>query len=157
MSSDAVAARAMTDAELLDLFRRIRRSGVLRVLNGTPSGIDQAAGAFRIAYEASDALCHAGGVIQGGFIAGMIDEAMAQAVVVRSNLALVPPTLELKVSFYAPALPGRYEAEGRVVHMGRSVAFLEGDLRRPDGATIARATATARLVPADPARFALDS
>jgi uncharacterized protein (TIGR00369 family) len=156
MSSDAVAGRAMTDAELLDLFRRIPQPGVLRVLNGVPSGIDQEAGTFRIAYDASAELCHSGGVIQGGFIAGMIDEAMAQAAVVRSNLALVPPTLELKISFYAPALPGRYEAEGRVAHMGRSVAFLEGDLRRADGTVIARATATARLVPADAARFTLD-
>lgn len=147
----------MTDAELLDLFLRIRRPGVLRVLNGVPIQVNQAEGRFRIAYDASAELCHAGGVVQGGFIAGMIDEAMAQAAVIRSDLALVPPTLELKVSFYAPAPPGRYEAEGRVVHMGRTIAFLEGDLYRADGTAIARASATARLVPADPARFTVEA
>lgn len=138
----------MTDAELLETFRR-NRPPALRTLNGTPVAVDQQAGRVCIVYDAPAEFCHSGGVVQGGFITGMIDAAMAKAVQAKSNLTLNPPTLELKVSFFAPALPGRYEAEGRVVRMGRTIAFLEGDLRDAVGATIARATATARLVPAD--------
>jgi uncharacterized protein (TIGR00369 family) len=142
----------VTDAEMLEIFRR-DRPPCLRTLNGMPEAVDQAAGSARIAFEAVADFCHSGDVVQGGFIAGMIDSAMAQAVLARTRLALSPPTLELKVSFFAPATPGRYRAEGRVTHMGQSIVFLEGDLRREDGVRIAAATATARLRPVDPARF----
>ena len=137
---------------MLEVLRQ-DRPPCLRTLNGMPIAVDREAGRVRITFEALPDFCHSGGIVQGGFVTGMIDEAMAQAVLAKSNLTLSPPTLELKVSFYAPASPGRYFAEGRVAHMGRSIVFLEGDLRREDGARIAGATATARLKPVDPARF----
>jgi acyl-coenzyme A thioesterase PaaI-like protein len=37
-------------------------------------------------------------------------------------------------------------ADGRVVHLGKSVAFLEGSLADDDGNVVATATATARVV-----------
>jgi uncharacterized protein (TIGR00369 family) len=58
----------------------------------------------------------------------------------------VAPTLELKVSFLRPALPGRITGTGRVVHRGGSIAFLEGELRDEAGELLATATATARII-----------
>ena len=53
-------------------------------------------------------------------------------------------TLEIKVSFIGPATPGRHVVHARVVHWGRSVAFLEAELHDAKGC-IARATSTAKL------------
>jgi uncharacterized protein (TIGR00369 family) len=59
--------------------------------------------------------------------------------------AEVATTLELKVNFIRPATPGVLTGRGRVVHRGRSIAFLEGELRNPHGEIVATATATARI------------
>jgi len=58
-------------------------------------------------------------------------------------------TIDLNVSFLAPARPGPLIGEGRVVQLGRTVAFLEGQLLAPDGRIVARATASARVVPTE--------
>ena len=50
------------------------------------------------------------------------------------------------MSFLRPVGPGRLVADGRVVHMGKSVVFLEGSLDDEDGNVVATATATARVV-----------
>ena len=64
-----------------------------------------------IEYEVLPAICHSGGVAQGGFVAGWIDAAMAHAVMARYGFDRVPISLELKVSYFAPANPGRVLAE----------------------------------------------
>jgi len=56
------------------------------------------------------------------------------------------PTLEMKVSFLRAATPGPICGEGRVAHKTRNVAFLEGTLATEDGAVLATATATARIL-----------
>ena len=66
------------------------------------------------------------GTAHGGILAGLIDAAMGLAI-----LARVPgqgcATVELKVNFLAPAMPGRLTASGHVVSQGRKtvVAWAE--------------------------------
>jgi acyl-coenzyme A thioesterase PaaI-like protein len=55
------------------------------------------------------------------------------------------------VSFLSPARPGKLVGEGRVIQLGKSIAFLEGSLTDAAGTLIARATASARLVEAEKA------
>ena len=77
----------------------------------------------------------------------MLDETMGPAALSQLGPGHMIPTLELKVSFLRPARPGRLVSDGRVVHMGKSVAFLEGVARATTTATlVATATATARVV-----------
>jgi uncharacterized protein (TIGR00369 family) len=61
------------------------------------------------------------------------------------------PTLELKVSFLRPGRVGKLVCDARVVHMARSVAFLEAALTDDEGNLIATSTATARVVKMDTA------
>jgi acyl-coenzyme A thioesterase PaaI-like protein len=68
---------------------------------------------------------------------------------VQSEGRLFPPTIDLHVSFLAPARVGVLYGEGQVVQAGKSIAFLEGRLMDAEGNIVARATASARLVPAD--------
>jgi uncharacterized protein (TIGR00369 family) len=92
-------------------------------------------------------MCHSGGVVQGGFITGWLDAAMAHAVIAQMGLDVTPMSLELKVSFFAPARPGRVIAEGWVERAGRSTCFCEARLTDPDGAVLAKASSTLRLIP----------
>lgn len=97
-------------------------------------------------YLAGPHMCHSGGVVQGGFVCGWIDAAMAHAVIAEAP-DMVPMSLEVKVAFFAPARPGPLIAEGWIERRGRATAFLEGRLLDAAGVVLAKATSTARLMP----------
>ena len=63
-------------------------------------------------------------------------------------------TLDLNVHFLRPVRPGRVVGKGRVVHRDGDLAFLEASLLDSQGAIIAIATATARVIALDQARSA---
>ena len=98
-------------------------------------------------YEAGPHMCHSGGVVQGGFVSGWLDAAMAHAVIALTGVDMTPMSLELKISFFAPARPGRVIAEGWVEKAGRSTCFTEGRLLDLRGAVLAKASSTIRLIP----------
>lgn len=100
-----------------------------------------------IEYEAGMHMCHSGGVVQGGFVTGWIDAAMAHAAISQFGPGVAPMSLEMKVSFFAPARPGLVVAEGWIEKAGKSTCFAEGVLRDGDGAVLAKASTTLRLVP----------
>ena len=106
------------------------------------------AGRSVIEYECGQHMCHSGGVAQGGFVCGWIDAAMAHASL---SIApeMTPMSLELKVSYFAPARPGRVIAEGWIERRGRATCFAEGRLVDPDGKVLAKASSTIRLIPRD--------
>ena len=56
---------------------------------------------------------------------------------------------ELKVSYFAPARPGRVIAEGWIERRGRTTCFAEGRLVDPAGNVLAKASSTIRLIPRD--------
>ena len=99
-----------------------------------------------IEYLVGPHMCHSGGVAQGGFVCGWIDAAMAHAVIGEAA-DVTPMSLELKVSFFAPARPGLVVAEGWIERRGRSTCFLEGQLKDAGGNVLAKASSTARLMP----------
>ncbi|MGQ7828974.1 PaaI family thioesterase [Altererythrobacter sp. Z27] len=114
--------------------------GLVRIVNLDPEG------RATLEYEARPEMCHSGGVVQGGFVTGWIDAAMAHAVIARHGKGFVPMSLELKVSFFAPARPGLVIAEGWVERAGKRTNFYEGHLKAPDGTVLAKATSTILLV-----------
>lgn len=118
--------------------------GLTRIVSIDPTG--QAC----LEYQARPQQCHSGGVVQGGFVTGWIDAAMAHAVIAKVGEGVVPMTLELKVSFLGPARPGPVFAEGRIIKSGRTTAFVEGSLK--DGAGNLLATASSTLMLADRSR-----
>lgn len=124
-----------------------RHSGATDLLGMEPLEFEPARGRSRIAYRADLRFTNRVGVVQGGVLAAMLDEAMALATVAMDQFRTVVPTLELKVSFVAPAKPGRFVAEGQVVRKGRSVAFAEGRLFDETGELVATASTTVRIVP----------
>ena len=99
-----------------------------------------------IEYEVGPHMCHSGGVAQGGFVCGWIDAAMAHASISLMP-EMTPMSLELKVSYFAPARPGRVTAEGWIERRGRATCFAEGRLLDPAGQVLAKAISTIRLIP----------
>lgn len=104
-------------------------------------------GTVKIAYAPDERFCNPMGVIQGGFIAAMLDDASAIACIVKAGAKIAVPTLEMKISYFSAVRPGKVFAHGRVIKMGRSIAFLGSDLYDEAGKHLAQATATAKPVP----------
>jgi uncharacterized protein (TIGR00369 family) len=108
-------------------------------------------GWIKVGFDARWEFTNPAGYVQGGFLAAMLDDTMGPAVFVMTEGRFFPPTLDLHVSFLSPTRPGRLVGEGRVVQLGKSIAFLEGVLFDASGTPVARGTATAKLVAAEQA------
>jgi uncharacterized protein (TIGR00369 family) len=129
-----------------------RRPGppVARLLGWRLVSIDPERGAIRVAFEAGEAFLNPVGTIQGGILAAMLDDTMGPAAAAFLGGTGFGQTLELKTSFLRPGRPGPLYGEGRVVHRGRDILFLEGRLLDAAETLIATATATARVIPFAP-------
>ena len=108
--------------------------------------IDPDAGTIKVRFEARPEFTNPLGNIQGGILASMLDDTMGPALVATLPPGQFAPTLEMKVSYVAPAKVGPLWGHGRVVHAGRTTGFVEADLVDADERLIARASATARII-----------
>ncbi|MBV8684275.1 MAG: PaaI family thioesterase [Caulobacteraceae bacterium] len=108
--------------------------------------VSSEAGRTAIEYEVGPQMCHSGGVAQGGFVCGWIDAAMAHASISLMP-EMTPMSLEVKVSYFAPARPGRVIAEGWIERRGRATCFAEGRLLDSEGKVLAKGSSTIRLIP----------
>jgi uncharacterized protein (TIGR00369 family) len=108
-------------------------------------------GWIKVAFDARWEFTNPAGYIQGGFLAAMLDDTMGPAVFAMSDGKLYSPTIDMQVSFLKPARPGPLVGEGRVIHLGKSIAHMEASLTDARGALIARGACSARLVEADKA------
>lgn len=84
------------------------------------------------------------GIVHGGWFATLLDSACGCAVHSRLTAQQAYTTLELKVSFHKAltAQSGWVRAEGRVLSMGRRVAYAEARLVDANGRLHASATST---------------
>lgn len=90
--------------------------------------------------------CHSGNVVQGGFVAAMLDAAMAHAVFACDDAITRLSTLEISTRYESVTrgnVPLR--VEGRIRKLTRSIAFLEADIRGQDGEVLACASSTAKV------------
>jgi uncharacterized protein (TIGR00369 family) len=130
------------------IFDALPMPPVARTLGWTLLAIDPEAGTIEVGFTAGEAFTNPTGAVQGGFVAAMLDDTMGPAVFAMGKGEIFAPTLDLHVSFLRPARPGAFTGKARVVSLGKTIAFLEGELYDGDGALVARSTATARVLPA---------
>lgn len=107
--------------------------------------VDPEAGTIEIAFRADERFLNPAGVVQGGFLAAMLDDTLGPALVATLGPGEWAPTTDLHVQFLAPARPGRLVGRGRIVRRGAGIAFLAGELLREDGVVAATAVATASI------------
>ncbi|MFA5122871.1 PaaI family thioesterase [Zavarzinia sp.] len=137
---------SLTGAELAARFGALPVPECTRHLGFSPLHFDPAGRELEATFVGRPEFCNPRGVVQGGFQAAMLDDVMAVTLIMATEGRFVPPTLELKVSYFEPVMPGTIRARGRVLRLGRSIVFLEGDLLGDDGRSLARASATAKLL-----------
>jgi uncharacterized protein (TIGR00369 family) len=84
------------------------------------------------------------GAVHGGYFASLLDSACGCAVHSKLTAQQAYTTLELKIAFHKPitAETGHVRAEGRVVTIGRRVAFADANLVDANGRLYASATST---------------
>ena len=99
-------------------------------------------GRSEVCFEAPASFSNGTGSVQGGFLAAMLDSAMGAALATVLLEGEKPPTLEMKINFIKPAQVGTIAGSGHVVHRGKSVAFIEGQLRDESGTLSATGTST---------------
>ena len=95
------------------------------------------------------------GVVHGGWLATLLDSAMACAVHSTLPAGKTYTTLEFKLNFVralTDAVP-LVRAEGKVIHGGRQVATAEGRLVGPDDRLYAHATTTCLIFDLPPLRL----
>ncbi|MDA9531444.1 PaaI family thioesterase [Bradyrhizobium sp. CCBAU 25338] len=141
-----------------DLIRQTeaRRPAAWELLGVGAVSYDQTRDRVTIEWHAEPRHCHSteghpkGGIVQGGIVTGWLDAAMATASLLRGEYLIAVASLEIKVSFLLPAHPGLYRTYGKVVRQGRSIGFMEAELRDANDVLIATASSTAALRPKTP-------
>jgi uncharacterized protein (TIGR00369 family) len=99
----------------------------------------------KLRFRASPDFRNRRGTIQGGILAAMLDSVFGTTLASTLQHGETIVTLEMKISFIRPAVPGTIYGSGRLVERGRSIAFLEGELRDAEGALLATGTSTFRI------------
>lgn len=88
------------------------------------------------------------GGVQGGLVAGYLDDVMGYAYVAMTGGEQAPLNLDINMTLLQLIPTGAtIIGKGRVVRAGRRVIFLEGELTAEDGTVLARATSTAIPTP----------
>ncbi|MBT3334303.1 MAG: PaaI family thioesterase [Rhodospirillaceae bacterium] len=136
------------DARLLRHQQR-DRGPAAAVLGHRLLAIDPAAGAVEIEFQAQDHLFNPMGVMQGGFISAMLDQALVDAVVALTDLQYFVIMLEMQCNFLAAIGSGPLRCRATVTRRGRSTAFVEASLFDSAGELAATATAVTSLQPRD--------
>ena len=98
-------------------------------------------------FHAPDSFITPRGSVQGGLVAGFLDEVMGWAHVWATDQVEAPLNLEISMSLLKPVPAGPLVGKGRVVRRGRKVIFLESELFDAAGTLLARATSTAIPTP----------
>lgn len=105
--------------------------------------VDPEEGTIDVAFTATEQFVNPVGVVQGGFLAAMLDDTLGPALVATLGPGEFAPTTNLQVQFLRPARPGPLVGRGWIVRRASGVGFLAGELVDDSGDVVATATATA--------------
>ncbi|WP_340587011.1 PaaI family thioesterase [Erythrobacter alti] len=105
---------------------------------------DEADGTVEMAFIPPEGFANMRGCVQGGLLAGPMDEAMGAAVFVATNGGL-QLTLDINLSLLRPVPMERMTVKARAVKTGRRVTYVESELFDVNGKLCARATATTMM------------
>lgn len=107
--------------------------------------LDKAGGRARVGFEPKAEHLNSWQAIHGGAVLTLLDVALSSASRSLDERCIGATTVEMKANFLAPAI-GAVIAQGRAQRAGRSLIFAEGELLGQDGAVLAKAAGTFKLV-----------
>ena len=77
-----------------------------------------------MSFEASSDFCHTGGrILQGGFVATMLDCSMAFLAFELTDYEKSPMTIDMNINYLSSGAPGKYLARAKVTKIGKSIDF----------------------------------
>jgi uncharacterized protein (TIGR00369 family) len=110
------------------------------------NGAQAEPGHVRAGFQGQETFYNPVGLVQGGILAAMLDGVMGAAAVSLLAADESITTLEMKINYMRSVQAVPLVGDGRVVHQGGSVIFMEGSLTAEDGSLVATATATGRVI-----------
>ena len=122
-----------------------------RLLGWKLVALDIQAGTIEVQFEARPEFTNPAGFIQGGFLAAMLDDTLGPAAFAMTGGRQITTTIDLHVHYLRPVLPGPITTRGGVVNLGKTIAFLTGELFNAQGGLSAKASASAILTDYKPA------
>ena len=128
------------------VFDRFETPAASQLLGWTLLAIDPAAGTIEIGFTADERFGNPQGFVQGGIIGAMLDGTHGPALFAHVDGAVFPVTVDFNISFIKAARFGSFIGKGRLVSMGKTIAFTEAELFDESGDLVARGTFTSRLV-----------
>lgn len=119
----------------------------LKILGFKDAFLSEDGVTYTCVFEPSINLTHSNGaIVQGGFVAGMLDSSMAQFLLHLTEFKKIPLTLDMTTTFLLPCVPDEeVHAKSEIIKQGKSIAFTKSELFQ-SGKLIATATATNKLV-----------
>ena len=134
------------DKKTLELLSA-NRPPCIDTLNGKATQFISEPPSLKMEFAAVPEFCHSPNqVVQGGFVTGMLDTSMAHLLIALSGGKLNPVSLDINVSFLAPAHPGKLISLAKVVRFGKSIGYFSSSLYEQE-TLVATATSTIKLVP----------
>ena len=136
----------MDKKEIIKLLQN-NKPPCLETLRGNLLEFDEAERIMTMEYDAVPEFCHSKPeIVQGGFITGMLDSTMAHLVIALEKFQYNPVSLDINVSFIAPAHPGTLIAKSKILKMGKSIVFAYATMKQNEE-MVASATSTIKLFP----------
>ena len=120
-----------------------QRSPSAKLMGSEFVSFDEETGELTTRYTPPPEFASPRGAVQGGLIAGFLDEVMGGALLATTDGQRLPLNLDMNLSFLRMVPLEPIIAKGRVVRAGNRVAFLEGELYDEEGNILARARSTA--------------
>ena len=135
----------MNDAAILNKLNS-QTTPCIETLKGIAVRFQSEPPEIEMEFEAIQEFTHSDGqVIQGGFVAGMLDAPMAHLLMGLFEERIIPMTLDINVSFLSPSKPGKLNCIAEVIQLGKSTAFMSSRLYQ-EGTLVATATSTVKIV-----------
>ena len=136
----------LTDKEKLRLLET-HKPPCLDTLKGRATQLNSEKQTVIMEFDAVPEFCHSEAqIVQGGFITGMMDTCMAHLLIALLDFKFNPMSLDINVSFLAPAHPGILVAEAKILRIGKSIAYLSSTLSQGEK-LVATSTSTIKLIP----------
>lgn len=101
----------------------------------------------KLTFDPKPEMVNFGGVLQGGFLSAMLDDAMGFNCFISMKMQNNQATIDLHTHYFKAVPLGPVTVEAWVIRAGKSVAFLEAKLYDAAGDLAVRATSSTKLRP----------
>jgi acyl-CoA thioesterase len=103
---------------------------------------DRGKGFSRTELTITDSHLNPYGTLHGGVVYSLADTGMGGALSSMLEDGERCSTVEIKINYLRSIVSGRLVCDTKVLHQGRSIAFLESTVKNPEGQLVATATGT---------------